>query len=117
MDTLTADAQAEHFESWAFVEIFGHSKLAGKVTARKFGADVMFQVDVPSVDGGFAYSRLLNPKAVFALQPTNEDWCRRWAKAAAEYSAPVLPYIPSEPERPKLEEGAPIADQRDYDDD
>lgn len=94
-DSLTADAKAEHLESWALVEIFGHDKLAGLVTTRKFGTEMMFQIDVPKPDGeGFAYSRLLSPKAVFAIQPTNEDWCRRWAKAASEYDRSPLPYIP-----------------------
>lgn len=94
-DPLTADAQAEALNSWALVEIFGHDKIAGHVTSRKFGTEAMFQVDVPNPDGpGFAYSRLLNPKAIFSIQPTNEDWCRRWATAAAKYQKPVLPYIP-----------------------
>ncbi len=95
-EPLTADASAEVLESWALVEIFGHEKIAGLVTSRKFGTEIMFQVDVPKADGGFAYSRLLSPKAVFAIQPTNETWCRRWAAAADRYHRSVLPYIPEE---------------------
>lgn len=101
-EALTADAKAEHLESWALVEIFGHDKLAGLVTTRKFGTETMFQVDVPKPGGeGFAYSRLLNPKAVFALQPTNEAWCRRWATEAAKYDRSPLPYIPEERQIPE----------------
>ena len=95
-DPLTADAKSENLESWALVEIFGHDKIAGLVTSRKFGMSIMFQVDVPKTDGpGFQYSRLLNPNAIFSIQPTNEEWCRKWVKAAAEYGAKSpLPYIP-----------------------
>ena len=58
-DPLTADAKSEQLEAWALVEIFGHDKIAGLVTSRKFGTSIMFQVDVPKVDGpGFHYSRL-----------------------------------------------------------
>lgn len=94
-DPLTADAQTEVFDSWALVEIFGHDKNAGHVTSRKFGTEIMFQVDVPNADGpGFAYSRLINPKAVFSIQPTNESWRRRWVIAAQQYHREVLPCIP-----------------------
>lgn len=107
-DPMTADAKSESLESWAVLDLFGHEKIVGLVTTRKFGSDVMFQVDVPAADaGGFAYSKLINPKAVFAIQPTNEEWCRKWACHAAKYNRAVLPYIP-EPSNPSglLESGA-----------
>jgi hypothetical protein len=30
------DAQAEQIDTWAFVELFGHQKIAGRVTRRCF---------------------------------------------------------------------------------
>lgn len=95
-DPLIADAKSELLESWALIEIFGHDKIAGLVTTRKFGTQVMFQVDVPKTGGtGFAYSRLLSPGAIFAIQPTSEEWCRKWTAQAEEYGMKSpLPYIP-----------------------
>lgn len=93
-DALQSDAKADHLNAWALVEIFGHDKIAGLVTTKKFGTSIMFQVDVPAKWGGFAYSRLLNPSAIFAIQPTNEQWCREWAALAEEHGKVPLPYIP-----------------------
>src|SRR5205807_925876 len=68
------------------VEIMGHTKVAGRVTTRKVGVNVMFQVDVPKGDEKeFSHSRLFSPAAVFSIIPTTEEWCRRWAKAAKDY--------------------------------
>lgn len=94
-DPLTADASAENLEGWAFLEIYGHTQIAGLVTTRKLGVAVLLQVDVPNPVGpGFAYSKLYNPSSIFSIQPTNEAWCRKWAAQAHACDRPVLPYIP-----------------------
>lgn len=75
-ENIALDAGSETVDAWAFVELFGHQKIAGRVTTRKLGTEVMFQVDVPAVpkDGapnnGIAYSRLFSPKAIFSINPT-----------------------------------------------
>jgi hypothetical protein len=92
-DPQTLDS-AEELNAWALLELFGHTKIAGRVTTRKLGTEVMFQVDVPKGDTEFSHSRLFNPKAVFSVNPTTEQWCRKWAAYAAECGYSVLPYIP-----------------------
>jgi len=89
-----ADPGAENIDCWAVVEIFGHTKVAGRVTTRKVGVNVMIQVDVPKNEAEFSHSQLFGPAAIFSINPTTETWCRRWAKAIAH---PPLPYIPAEP--------------------
>lgn len=86
--------EGKPLEAWAFIEIMGHSKIAGLVTERKLGTNVMIQVDVPKGDNEFAYSRLFNPGALFSITPTSEEWCRKWATAAADYDRSPLPYLP-----------------------
>lgn len=88
------DNSAEEINTWAFVEIMGHSKIAGRVTTRKLGTQVMFQIDVPKGESEFSHSKLYNPSSIFSIQPTSEQWCRKWAKAACEMQHDVLPYIP-----------------------
>jgi len=88
------DAGQEEINSWALLELFGHSKVAGLVTSRKLGTEVMFQVDVPKGETEFSHSELYSPKAIFAIKPTSEDWCRRWAQYARETIRDVLPYVP-----------------------
>lgn len=105
----------EDVNAWAYVELFGHSKIAGRVTTRKLGTEVMFQVDVPQGENEFSHSRLLNPKAVFSLTPTSEQWCRKWATAAKAYSNPVLPYIPETPAMIP-DTVSPVEDRDTYDD-
>ena len=90
----TLDIDVEEIDQWAFVEIYGHQKLAGRVTTRKVGTEVMFQVDIPKGDNEFLCSKLFGPKSIFSMTPTTEEWCRLWAKAAKEYQHEILPYIP-----------------------
>jgi len=89
------DAGAEEINSWALLELFGHSKVAGRLTSRKLGTEIMFQVDVPKGEKEFSHTELYSPKAVFAIKPTTEEWCRAWASYASGIGYSVLPYVPA----------------------
>ncbi len=84
----------EDIQTWAFIEIFGHQKVAGRLTTRKLGTQCMFQVDVPKGETEFSHSELYGPASIFSIKPTTEAWCRKWAKAATAYDHSPLPYIP-----------------------
>jgi hypothetical protein len=43
------EAQANKFEGWAVVELFGHAKEIGFVTTQYFGTACLFQIDVPEL--------------------------------------------------------------------
>jgi hypothetical protein len=45
-DSMSETPQS-HFEGWAILEIFGHSKYAGYVKTEYFGTACMFRCDVP----------------------------------------------------------------------
>jgi hypothetical protein len=90
------------FEGWALIELFGHQREAGYVTTQYFGDKAMFQVDVPEFpecqetlqapkwkDGNFVpvgsvvareavpgRTRLINPGAVYAMNPATETAVR-----------------------------------------
>ncbi len=90
--------QQAKFEGWALIELFGHQTEAGFVTTQYFGDKAMFQVDVPEIEArqetldvprwigsslapvgsvveGEAIagrSRLINPGAVYAMNPATE---------------------------------------------
>lgn len=91
-DNILIDKNQETIETWAYIEIMGHSRIAGRISQRKLGADVMWQIDVPKSDEGFSHSELYAPAAIFSIKPTTEEWCRRWIAAYRSYE--VLPYIP-----------------------
>lgn len=107
-DPQSIDPSAEEIQAWAYLELFGHSKIAGRLTTRKLGTEVMFQVDVPKGDTELSHSELFNPKAVFSIKPTTEAWCRKWALAARSYDHSPLPFIP---ETRQIEDAGPDEDE------
>lgn len=61
------------FELFAIVELFGHQKLAGKVAEQSIGAATFIRIDVPETKTQPAYTRLVNPSAIYAINPTTEE--------------------------------------------
>lgn len=90
------------FSGWALIELFGHGHEAGFVTTQYFGDKAMFQVDVPEIEAheetlqspkwgsdrllpvGTVISReaipgrtrLINPGAVYSMNPATEEAVR-----------------------------------------
>ncbi len=84
----------ETLDFFAFVEVMGHSKIAGRLTTRKLGVAVMLQVDVLGPNGsGPAYSKLFSPASIFSITPVDEAYCRKWSEQAARYDVTPVPYI------------------------
>mgnify|MGYP000895465297 FL=1 len=65
--------QTEKIELFAIVELFGHQKISGKVTEQAFGSSTFVRIDVPETKFQPAFSRLVNPAAVYAINPVTED--------------------------------------------
>ena len=57
----------------AIIELFGHQKMAGMVTEQVIGASSMIRVEVPKTNKQEAYTRLLNPAAIYAINPVTEE--------------------------------------------
>lgn len=75
----------ETFEEWALLELFGHQRLAGRVTEQQLGGASFVRVDVPA-DGkrtGWKLSRLYNPSAIYSITPVTEETARMVAKSIA----------------------------------
>jgi len=84
---------AERFDAFAYVELFGHTQVAGRVTSRPYGSVVFFQIDVLKPDGSTDYTTLANASAIFRLTPVPEEWCRRWAQNTWRHTRPI-PCLP-----------------------
>ena len=84
---------AEKFESWAVLEIMGHSRFAGLVTEQTMGGCAFVRIDVPAVNGRLAFTKLFGQSAIFAITPCTEEVARQ--VAAQCYSRPVEVYAPS----------------------
>jgi hypothetical protein len=97
------EPQANKFEGWAVVELFGHAKEIGFVTTQYFGTACLFQIDVPELfdreftlqapqwiehegrtilapegtkvkrAGSSGRSRLVGPGAVYSMTPCSQE--------------------------------------------
>jgi hypothetical protein len=73
----------------------------------------MIRVDVPSVDGTPAFTKLFGVASIYAITPTTEDVCRRFI----EYHKPVpmMQYIPAERKLPIVGDGEQYCGTKPYD--
>lgn len=70
---------------WAIVELFGHTVLAGEVSKSEIGDFV--QINIPKVAAVPSWTKMVNPKAVYAITPVTEEVAR--AKAETIKSMPI----------------------------
>lgn len=66
----------EKTEFWAVVELFGHQQLAGKLKGEVVGSASFVRVDVPETENSLAFTRILNPSAIYAINPCDEETAR-----------------------------------------
>jgi len=70
------------FDSWAIVEVMGHSRYAGRVTEQTIGGVSFVRVDVPDVVDVCgvvtlpAFTKLLGGASIFAITPVSEVTAR-----------------------------------------
>lgn len=69
----------EEQDLWAVVELFGHQRIAGKVSEYNLGGTFV-RVDVPAVGGRQAFTKLYGNSAIYGLTFCDRDV----ALAAAE---------------------------------
>lgn len=119
-------AQAR-FEGWALVELMGHQREAGYVSTQYFGDKAMFQIDVPEIEARKettekpvwgperllpvgsviereaipGRTRLVNPSAVYALNPATEETVRKAVASSQSREIKVIS-IPEVAERTLL---------------
>lgn len=64
--------QEEKFEAWALVELFGHAKIAGRVSEQTIAGHAFLRVDVPTVPGQPGYTRYYGAAAIYSISPVDE---------------------------------------------
>lgn len=76
-DHIATESPApEKFEAWAFVELMGHNKIAGRVTEQAIAGRNLLRVDVPLEDGTFR-TQFYGGSAIFAIHPASEEVVRK----------------------------------------
>ncbi len=82
--------QHEKFESWGLLELFGHQRLAGKLSEETIGGCHFIRIDVPQVGDTSAYTRFFTQGAIYGMTPMEETTARKLA--AYLRAVPVSPY-------------------------
>lgn len=121
---VTYDNKGSHFEGWALIELFGHQREAGFVTTQYYGDKAMFQIDIPEIEAQQetierprwddsrllaagtvierasipGRTRIVNPGAVYALNPATEQAVRvaisrNESRAVRVISIPTAPQL------------------------
>ena len=63
---------ANPFEEFALVELFGHNRIAGKVTEAEIGGGRFIRVDVPAIGDLQPITRYYSPSAIYGITPLSE---------------------------------------------
>lgn len=84
------------FEEWAIIELFGHRKIAGKVTESTICGGGLLRVDIPDKDGKITLTQFYGPSAIYSMTPTTETTVRQVTSQfdAAPVSRWELPQLP-----------------------
>lgn len=90
--------QTAALDTWAIVELFGHKKLAGKLTEQTFGTAAMFRLDVPETDQGGVftkpYTKLIGVSSIYCITPCTEEVARAAAQRIERYNDPIPVDLP-----------------------
>lgn len=91
---MSTDA-TEKFESWGLLELFGHQRLAGRLSEQSIGGCHFIRIDVPKVGDTEGYTRFFTQGAIYGMTPTSEEVARRMAHglSAVPISRYELPAI------------------------
>ena len=105
-------------DCWAIVELFGHQKIAGKVTEQTIAGAAMLRVDVPALDGESAaqqaFTRFFGHGAIYSINPTTEEIAR--GMAARVCAVPVNRYELPQPKELTAGDGSHRDGEDEHDD-
>jgi hypothetical protein len=60
------------FDLWCLVELFGHTKIAGRCTEQNIAGSNMLRVDVPETASQPSFTRFFNHSAIYSINPVDE---------------------------------------------
>lgn len=103
-------------EAWAVVDLFGHTRIAGRISEHVIGGCSFVRVDVPSVNGLAEFTELYGQGAIYAIRFVAEEIARGVAEKLQR--RPVSVYdLPADLQQRLRALPAPEADDEDSDHD
>lgn len=126
VETTPAPAKSVSLQMWAIVELMGHQRMAGEITEVTVAGHGFIRIDVPGTSKVPAFTRMVSPSSIYAINPTTQELAIRAAEAfqprpVQEWELPkALP--PTEPSLKHLGTHHPdgtfaAADDDDHDED
>ena len=103
------------FETWAIVELFGHTTIAGFVSEQEVGGASMIRVDVPKVNGREPFTKFFGSGAIYGITPTTEENAKAVA-ASIDYRPVSLYLLPGQAEALPYGDPGEKWDDDDFDD-
>lgn len=70
----------EQFKTWALVELFGHTRIAGLAQEMNVAGGAMVRIDIPETKNNPAFTRIVNVSAIYAINPMSEESARMIAQ-------------------------------------
>lgn len=67
---------SDQFNQHCIVELFGHQKIAGRVTEQTIAGQMFVRVDVPGVNGQEPFTKFFGGAAIYAMTPVSESACQ-----------------------------------------
>lgn len=78
---VAESAKPARLQMWAIVELMGHQCMAGEITEVTVAGHGFVRIDVPATTKVPAFTRMVSPSSIYAINPTTEDLARRAAEA------------------------------------
>lgn len=85
---MEANKKDNGFEQWCLLDLFGHVRLAGRVTEATIGGCSFLRCDVPEGEG--YRTEYYGNGAIYSLRPVSEEIARAFVES--HQTAPVSPY-------------------------
>lgn len=107
--------QRNGFEAWGIIELFGHQRVAGRISEQVIGGGNLVRVDVP--DGESFRTVYYGSSAIYALHVTDEAAARAAAKTMGTQPAYAWELLKQQPKLEAARSPAPTYSYDDGDDD
>lgn len=105
---MESNPSQEPEERYALVELFGHARIAGRLSDATIGGTSFVRVDVPAVGDCPAYTRLFGGSAIYSISFVSREVAD--GVAARLRVVPVTVYDLPQIERPSTTRIAPLDD-------
>ncbi len=97
------------------VELFGHQRIAGRVSDQQLGGSALLRVDVPEVDGQKGFTKFYGTGAIYAITPVSEETMLQAVRALRP--VPIERWVLETRQIPSVAGRADPDDYDDYDED